>query len=149
MSVSFLVPAAGLPEREPVRFTGRMPRGELFPIVNCVELARALAWYERVLGGTLAYRFPEEGDPQYVTVRIGAGQVALGVGTGPALYGETPRPATGHAVDLCVYVPDLDAVVGAAAEAVAVPPEDMPWGERVAYLRDPEGTMILVIQDQD
>ncbi|WP_203137248.1 VOC family protein [Microbacterium sp. JZ31] len=125
-----------------------MARGEVFPIVNCVDLARALDWYQRVLGGTLAYRFPEEGDPQYVTLRVGAGQVALGNGTGPALYGETPRPATGHAVDLCVYVLDLETVVRAAADAVAVPPADMPWGERVAYLRDPEGTMILVIQDQ-
>ncbi|MFC5042235.1 hypothetical protein [Ornithinimicrobium kibberense] len=29
------------------------------------------------------------------------------------------------------------------------PPADMPWGERVAYLADPEGTMLLVIQHVD
>jgi uncharacterized glyoxalase superfamily protein PhnB len=47
-----------------------------------------------------------------------------------------------------VYVPDLDAVVAAASESVVVPPADMPWGERVAYVSDPEGTMLLVIQDE-
>jgi uncharacterized glyoxalase superfamily protein PhnB len=50
---------------------------------------------------------------------------------------------------VCVYVPDLDAVVGAAPDSVVTPPADMPWGERVAYLQDPEGTMLLVIQDED
>ena len=125
-----------------------MARGEVFPIVNCQDLVRAREWYERVLSGTVAYQFPEEGEPQYLTLRVGAGQVALGNGTAPALYGRTPRPATGHAVDVCVYVPDLDAVVGAAPDSVVTPPADMPWGERVAYLQDPEGTMLLVIQDE-
>jgi uncharacterized glyoxalase superfamily protein PhnB len=35
---------------------------------------------------------------------------------------------------------------GARGGAVVVPPADMPWGERVAWLRDPEGVMLLVIQ---
>lgn len=126
-----------------------MSRGEVFPIINCADLAGTREWYERVLAGALTYRFPEEGEPQYLTLRVGVGQVALGIGTGLAMYGETPLPATGHAVDICIYVPDLDAVAKAAGSAVVTPPADMPWGERVAYLRDPEGTMLLVIQDVD
>ena len=117
--------------------------------MNCVDLASTREWYERVFSGTVAYKFPEDGDPQYLTLRIGSGQIAFGNGTTPALYGQTPRPSTGHAVDLCVYVPDLNAVVKTAASAVTVPPADMPWGERIAYLQDPEGNMLLVIQDQD
>lgn len=123
-----------------------MDRGEVFPIVNCTDLPATWRWYERVLSGRLAYRFPEDGEPDYLTLRVGSGQVALGRGTGPAMYGATPRPATGHAVDLCVYVPDLDDVVVRAAGDVVVPPVGTPWGERVTYLRDPEGTMVLVIQ---
>ena len=102
-----------------------------------------------MLSGTVAYRFPEEGDGEYLTLRIGVGQIALGNGTAPALYGDTPWPAAGHAVDVCVYVPDLERVVEAARSGVVVPPADMPWGERIAYLRDPEGTMLLVIQDAE
>ncbi len=62
----------------------------------------------------------------------------------------TSLPATGHAVDVCVYVPDLDSVLDAAPRhggRLVVPATDTPWGERVAYLRDPEGTMLLVIQE--
>ncbi|TFC60040.1 hypothetical protein [Cryobacterium sp. TMB1-7] len=87
-----------------------MARGELFPVVNCVDLATTWRWYVSVLSGVVDYRFPERGEPD---------------------------------------VPDLAAVVEAAAAAVVVPPADMPWGERVAYLRDPEGTMLLVIRDAD
>lgn len=122
-----------------------MPRDDVFPIVNCTDLDAARAWYERVLTGRLDYRFPDDGEAEFLTLRIGSGLIGLGRGTTPAMYGQTPRPATGHAVDVCVYVRDLDAVVAAAGGAV-VPPADMPWGERLAYLRDPEGTMLLVIE---
>ncbi|MCU1447304.1 glyoxalase/bleomycin resistance/extradiol dioxygenase family protein [Cryobacterium sp.] len=126
-----------------------MVPGEVFPIINCRQLSATVTWYQRVLSGTVAYSFPDEGEPDYVAVRIGTGQVAFGRGTAPALYGETSLPAAGHPVDLCLYLPDLAAVVESAAAAVVVPPADMPWGERVAYLRDPEGTMILAIQAAD
>ena len=125
-----------------------MAESDVFPIINCSNLATTRAWYETVFSGTLAYRFPDDGEPEYLTLSIGSGQVALGNGTVPAMYGRTPRPASGHAVDLCIYVPDLDGVIAAAADSVAVAPADMPWGERVAYLRDPEGTMLLVIQGE-
>ncbi|GAA3394245.1 VOC family protein [Cryptosporangium minutisporangium] len=121
----------------------------VFPIINCREIAPVREFYERVFGGELSYRFPEEGEPVYLTLQIGTGQVAIGRGTEPALYGETPLPATGHAVDLCLYVPDLDAAIEkAGGDGLVTPPADMPWGERVAYLRDPAGTMLLVIQEQ-
>lgn len=131
-----------------------MALGELFPILNVDEIAPVRAFYEAVLGAELAYRFPddEDADPVYLTLRVGGSTLGIGLGTGPAMYGETPLPASGHAVDICVYVPGLDAAVASAPAAggiVVVPPQDTPWGERVAYLRDPQGTMILTIQDDD
>jgi len=90
-----------------------------------------------VFGGKQAYQFPAEGEPVYLTLAEGTGTVAQGVGSGPAMYGEMPLPATGHAVDLCLYVSNLDAVVAEAPKrggAAAVAPAEMPWGERVAYM---------------
>ena len=50
----------------------------------------------------------------------------------------TPRRRTCRSVILCsipvIIVPRLE-------------PQEMPWGERVAYLRDPEGTMVLTVQE--
>ncbi|WP_181951294.1 VOC family protein [Ornithinimicrobium cerasi] len=120
---------------------------DVFPIVNCSHLALTRDWYRRVLSAQVDYQFPDVGEPQFLTLRIGSGQVGLGDGTAPALHGSAPLPATGHAVDICLYVADLDLVTSQAGADVAVAPLDTPWGERVAYLRDPEGTMLLVIQD--
>jgi uncharacterized glyoxalase superfamily protein PhnB len=120
-----------------------------FPIINVSEIGPMLAFYQEVFGGSLDYRFPDDGEPVYLTVRIGSGQIALGLGTGPAMYGEVPLPASGHAVDICLYVDDLDATLAAApglGGSVVVPAQQTPWGERVGYLRDPQGTMLLVIQ---
>lgn len=126
-----------------------MARGDIFPIINCADLPRAKSFYDTVFGAAQTYQFPDEGEPVYLVLGIGSGQVALGVGTTAALYDEVPRPASGHAVDLCIYVDDLDAVVSAAeglGARIPTRPQAMPWGETVAYLEDPEGTMLLVIQ---
>jgi lactoylglutathione lyase len=124
-------------------------RLSVFPILNCSSILETRAFYREVFEARQSYQFPEEGDPVYLSLEIGDGQIALGVGTGPAMYGRVPLPASGHAVDVCLYVPDLDRVVASApgaGGAVAVEPVDTPWGERVAYVTDPEGTMLLVIQ---
>ncbi len=129
---------------------GGMTERDLFPIVACADLPGAIRFYEATFGAVLDYRFPDEGEAVYVTLRIGDSKVALAaVGDGPNAYGERSLPATGHPVDLCVYVDDLDATLAAAADAggeLRVPPADMPWGERVAWVRDTEGIMLLVIQ---
>ncbi|WP_225755289.1 glyoxalase/bleomycin resistance/extradiol dioxygenase family protein [Actinotalea sp. Marseille-Q4924] len=127
-----------------------MSSGEVFPILHVDAIEPVLAFYRDTFAAEVSYRFPDDGVPEYLTLRIGRSSVALALGTSPTMYGEVPLPASGHAVDLCIYVPDLDAAVVAAPRArgeVTVPPTDTPWGERVAYLRDPQGTMLLVIQD--
>jgi uncharacterized glyoxalase superfamily protein PhnB len=121
----------------------------IFPILNCTDILTARAFYQNVFAAEQVYQFPDEGDPVYLSLAIAGGQLALGVGTTPAMYGEVPLPSTGHAVDVCIYVPDLDAVLEVAPAnggRLAVPATDTPWGERVAYVQDPEGTMLLVIQ---
>lgn len=127
-----------------------MPRREAFPIIASRDLRAARVFYERVFGGSVEYAFPPDGeDPVYLTLRVGDGQVALADGTGPNAYGERPLPATGHPVDLCIYVDDLDAALEAAPTAggaLVVEAADMPWGERVGWVRDPDGVHILVIQ---
>lgn len=129
-----------------------MARRDLFPILNCTDLARTRSFYEHVFGGEVTYRFPDEGEAVYVVLAIGDGQIGLGGGTGPAMYGEVPRPSTGHAVDVCLYVDNLATTLERAATAgvrVPMPATDTPWGETVAYVEDPEGTMLLVIQAEE
>lgn len=46
-----------------------------------------------------------------------------------------------------IYVDDADATVAqlrAAGVTVVREPADMPWGERAAYVADPEGNLVSV-----
>ena len=121
---------------------------KLFPMLSCADLGRALAFYGGLLGGVESYRFPEEGEPAFIALTLGEGsEIGLGgIATEP-LHGRPQRPASGHRIELCVYVEDVDATFAAAGDAgfeTVTPPADMPWGERVAWLADPDGNLVML-----
>src|SRR3954469_17617622 len=117
----------------------------LFPMLSAEDFAATVSFYT-ALGGIEAYRFPEA-EPVFVTLRIGDSELGIGAMRGAPLHGRAQRPATGHRIELCVEVDDVDATV-AQARARGVPvvlePADQPWGERVAYLADPDGNLVLL-----
>jgi len=47
------------------------------PILATNDLPRALAFYRDLLGGHVAYTFPEEGDPVYVGLLIGESHIGV------------------------------------------------------------------------
>ncbi|HEY8581446.1 MAG TPA: VOC family protein [Capillimicrobium sp.] len=122
----------------------------LFPMLSCTDLDASLRFYgDGGLGGVEAYRFPPEGEPAFVTLKLGESELGLGpLGDGAgALHGRPMRPASGHRVELCVYVDDVDASVSALrarGAPVVLEPRDMPWGERVAYAEDPDGNLVML-----
>jgi len=98
---------------------------------------------------TESFRFPETGDPAYVTLAWGDGSLGLGTyDVTPGLEARDLRqPKEGRGFELCIYVDDVDAVVARARPEgieVLVAPVDQPWGERLAYVRDPEGNTIML-----
>lgn len=124
---------------------------KLFPMLSCADLGRSLAFYGDLLGGVEKYRFPEDGDPAFVALTIGeSSEIGLGgIATEP-LHGRPQRPATGHRIELCVYVDDVDATYAqadAAGFATVTGPADMPWGERVAWITDPDGNLVMLTQE--
>jgi lactoylglutathione lyase len=123
---------------------------KLFPMLSCTDLDRSLAFYGDLLGGVETYRFPDDGDPAFVALQIGeSSEIGLGALTEQPLHGRPQRPASGHRIELCVYVDDVDEAV-ARAEASGVEPVaepvDMPWGERVAWIADPDGNLVMLTQ---
>ena len=122
----------------------------LFPMLSVASLDRALAFYAGLLGGQEAYRFPSRGPAAFVTLAFGDTELGLGaLGAAPPLHGQPLRPASGHRIELCVYVDALDATVeraGAAGVAVLLAPTPQPWGERVAYLQDPDGNLVMLVE---
>ncbi len=120
---------------------------KLFPMLSCDDLARSLAFYAGLLGGVQTYRFPDDGPPAFVALSVGGSEIGLGGIAAEPLHGRPQRPATGHRVELCVYVDDPDACADRArAEGfeVVTEPADMPWGERTAWIADPDGNLVML-----
>jgi catechol 2,3-dioxygenase-like lactoylglutathione lyase family enzyme len=118
---------------------------ESFPILSVADLDRSLAFYRDLLGGTVDYAFPPEGEPQFVTLRLGDSALGLGATAG-GVGGDSIHAGAGYT--LCAYVADCDAAVEAlraAGHAIREEPSDQPWGERIARAGDPDGYEVLLV----
>ena len=122
---------------------------DVFPILYARDLPGSIKFYRDLVGMTESFRFPQEGEPKYVTLSWGGG--SLGIGTYDVTPGLEARdlrlPKEGRGFELCIYVPDVDSVLARLkAEGVRtlVEPTDQPWGERLAYVQDPEGNTIML-----
>jgi lactoylglutathione lyase len=113
---------------------------ETFPILSVAQLDRSLGFYRDLFGGD--YRFPPEGQPEFVTLKLGDTTLGLAATTA----GPDGTPGAGYT--LCTYVPDCDHAVDrvrAAGHRVAEEPSDQPWGERIARVHDPDGYEVLLV----
>ena len=116
---------------------------EAFPIISTPDLQRALGFYRDLLDGEVEYRFPPEGDPGYVGMRIAGAH--LGIALDPAAR----TGAGGQRFALWVYADSCDVAVErlrAGGARVTEEPADQPWGERMARVTDPDGNEVIVGQ---
>lgn len=107
------------------------------PILLTADLDRLVRFYAGVAGAQTSDRQPPEGPVFYQGLRIGGAD--LGV------VAEADAPAGDGRVLLSIEVPDVDAALARVAElggATQGPPDDMPWGQRVAHVRDPDGNAV-------
>jgi len=111
----------------------------LFPILRTTDLPGLVDFYARALGAEVAYRFSaDDGTDAYVSLELGP--AALGIGADP----DATR-SSGDRVALWFYVSDVDAAFEAVLRSGGVSvrePTDMPWGERVAQIRDTDGNLV-------
>jgi len=115
-----------------------------FPVLYAKDVERVAAFYAR-LGFEETARLPgADGSAGFVALRRGDAELAVTTEESPRLLaGVEPGPGPRH--ELFVYVDDVDAAtreLGAAGTTVLREPADMPWGERVGYVTDPEGNLV-------
>ena len=118
--------------------------GRAFPIVYVSDVLRAEAFYVQ-LGFRRAYQHPPEGEPGFVNLRLGDAELGLVHERSLAdLLGRTR--GDGPRFEVFVYVPDVDEAVERLRASVTVlrEAEDMPWGERLAYVADPDGNPVAL-----
>jgi lactoylglutathione lyase len=116
-----------------------------FPVLYVTDIRRSVEFYT-LLGYEQTYQFPLEGDAHYVGLERGASSLGLTHTSWPeAQLGITV--GTAPRFELFVYVDDVEAeveVFRAAGHRVLQEPATMPWGERQAYLADPEGNPVAL-----
>ena len=108
----------------------------LFPILRTRDLPRLLAFYVTAFGAVEHYRWEDV----YVALSLGGDGAGIGIGLEPAAR-------EGDQLSLWVYVDDVDAVFRACLDTGAssvADPADMPWGERVAQIHDPDGNLVYL-----
>ena len=107
-------------------------------ILYVPDVAAALAFYERAFGLEASFSAP---DGSYATL-AGAPLAFASVDMAPAAEGPPGRPA---GFEVWIEAQDVPAALAQALAAGAEPVQDpvtKPWGQVVAYVRDPNGTLI-------
>lgn len=114
----------------------------LQPIIVTPELDRLLGFYTELLDAKEGSRVPEQGPTFFVELRIGDGGLGLVADAAADL-------AAPQRMLLSVEVDDVDALLPRVTELggqVLGLPNDMPWGQRVAHVKDPDGNALNLVQ---
>ena len=113
-----------------------------FPVLYAKDVDAVAAFYAR-LGFQRHVRMPSpDGSTGYVGLARNGAELAVTTEDSPRMLAGV-EPGPGPRGELFIYVADVDATV-AGLDAVLREPADMPWGERVAWVRDPEGNLVAV-----
>jgi predicted enzyme related to lactoylglutathione lyase len=117
------------------------------PVIVTPSMPLVLAFYKALFGAVEISRVPENGPAFYVGLQIGNAELGV-VADGDAQIDAPQR------ILLNVNVGDLDVGdvdgllehVEALGGRVLGPPNDMPWGQRVAHIQDPDGNTVNLAQ---
>jgi len=119
-----------------------------YVVLVVADLDRALAFYVDVIGLPLGHRSGPYAQLATGTTRVSLYErAAMAETLGRRL--DAPAPAApgfelGFLVDDCDRA--YDELVAAGADAAA-PPTDRAWGQRTAYVRDPDGHLVELAED--
>ena len=115
------------------------------PVLYSQSPSRSAEFYERI-GFERTFQLPEDGDPGYIALRRDDAEMAIVSNQWPReQYGVDVGP--GPCGELFVYVDDVDTTIASLTDAgieVLRDADDMAWGERVGYVRDPDGNPVAL-----
>jgi predicted enzyme related to lactoylglutathione lyase len=105
------------------------------------DLPRLAAFYRELLGAQETERVPAEGATFYLGLRVGDSDLGL--------VSDDDAPDGPQRMLLSVGVPDVDALLPRVPELgghVQGAANDMPWGQRVGHVQDPDGNTVNLTQ---
>ncbi|WP_219419038.1 VOC family protein [Pseudonocardia nigra] len=112
------------------------------PIIMTEDLDRLQTFYTALLDAKETERFPAEGPTFFVGLRVGDSD--LGLVSESAGAADAPQRML-LSVDVDDVVARLEQVETLGGRVLG-PPNDMPWGQRVAHIQDPDGNAVNLTQ---
>ena len=116
------------------------------PSFTATDLQRSIAFYRDVLGFVVGEEWREDGALQGCEVRAGA--VTFMLGQDDFKKGRDREKGLGTRV-WCHTAQDIDrlaAEIKARGGVLDQEPQDMPWGDRVFMISDPDGFKLTFVQ---
>jgi predicted enzyme related to lactoylglutathione lyase len=113
------------------------------PVIVTPSMPLLLAFYKALLGAVEISRQPEDGPAFYVGLQIGNAE--LGVVADGDAHIDVPQRILLNVNVADLGVGDLAGLlqhVEALGGRVLSSPNDMPWGQRVAHIQDPDGNTV-------
>ncbi|GAB3618169.1 VOC family protein [Okibacterium endophyticum] len=105
------------------------------------DVDRLARFYELVTGSV-----PDRPAPEFAVFRTSAGAIAIGSTATVAMLGEqAPKPGKNDSIIIELHVADVDAEVARLRDdlgEMVLEPTTMPWGNRSALFRDPDGNLV-------
>jgi predicted enzyme related to lactoylglutathione lyase len=111
------------------------------PILVTRDLERLAGFYRSLFGAAETDSIPAEGPVFFLGLRIGDSDLGL--------VQDEQAPDGPQRMLLSIDVPDVDTLlprVGELGGHQEGPPNDMPWGQRVAHVQDPDGNAVNLTQ---
>ncbi|KUJ69764.1 extradiol dioxygenase [Streptomyces albus subsp. albus] len=112
------------------------------PVIITADQDVLLGFYAKLFGAEEIFRVPAEGPAFYLGLRIGDTDLGL-------VAKANPGTEVASRILLSIGVDDVDETLGrveALGGSVRGGPTDMPWGQRVAHIQDPDGNPVNLTQ---
>jgi catechol 2,3-dioxygenase-like lactoylglutathione lyase family enzyme len=118
------------------------------PNIYAANVEQAARFYRDLLGFSEVFRYPPEGLPEHVELRLGDSLLALSSHRAVAQVGLPEPVSPGHPFELVIWCDDVDeatARLRKADAAVVVEPYDHVAGHRRAYVQDRDGNWLALV----
>jgi lactoylglutathione lyase len=115
-----------------------------FPVLYANGVERSALFYEK-FGFQRHVQLPED-EPGYIGLKRGASELAIVSADWPRDHYELAM-GDGPRFEMFLYISDVDATVETlrgSGTTILKEPQDMPWGERIAYVTDPDGNPVAL-----
>jgi len=111
----------------------------VMPNLYSADVARAVAFYRDLLGGTQTFRHPAEGKAEHVELRLG--DIMIAISSKQAVEAEgMPAPTAGHPMELVVGCDSADDTVAALRAGLAT--EVVPHDQLLATARQVAASIV-------